>query len=174
MEPKYENYSFEELLDVRKHIDKDAFPERSEKLEIEIKLRQSIPKRISTVDTVTIIDIEDTGVHLKIIKKTEDCFLFQLSITYNFIISYQKTWYEMEFSKLALLTLINDLREGNQSWHGNSNIWSANKIFIKKLNHPFHFRDVRLYRRWFILGFNIVPTSLSGNLLGVLYRVESE
>ncbi|MGI2170408.1 hypothetical protein ACROAE_09450 [Shewanella sp. MF05960] len=69
MEPKYETYSFEELLDVRKHIDKDAFPERSEKLEIEIKLRQSMTKVISTLNTITVIDIEDTGVHLKIIKK---------------------------------------------------------------------------------------------------------
>ena len=72
----------------------------------------------------------------------------------------QKTWYNLRFTDETFKHFQKCLAEGIKSWHGNSTIWQANKIFIKKPNHPYNFRDVRLYRRTFILSFNIVPATL--------------
>ncbi len=170
MEPNYNKYTLDELYDVEANVDSNRYPERLQNIQSEIKNRGSSTPLVEK--SQSIVDIEDAGVHLTLDKVDDDLFEFKLSITYNFLFSYQKTWYKMALNSKDLNTLIHSLKNGIKSWHGNGDLWGANKIFVKKQVAPFQFRDVRLYRRWFIFGFNIVPTTLSNLVLEALYKVE--
>ena len=40
-EPKYQDYSVDELFDVLEHVDKDLYPEKVEQIQLEIELRSN-------------------------------------------------------------------------------------------------------------------------------------
>jgi hypothetical protein len=104
--------------------------------------------------------MKDSGVGLNISRTDDGKIKVDIDVTYNFAISFQKTWYCLKFIDEKFKHFQECLQNGVKSWHGESTIWQANKMFIQKQNHPNNYRNVRLYRRFFILGFNIVPTML--------------
>ncbi|WP_041590131.1 hypothetical protein [Teredinibacter turnerae] len=110
---------------------------------------------------IVIVEVEDAGSQLKVTELPDGNIEVNLDVTYNFAISYQKTCYRLNFSREKFEYFQHCLKNGIKSWHGDSSIWQANKIFIQKQNHPNNYRNVRVYRRFFIVGFNIVPVALS-------------
>ncbi len=104
--------------------------------------------------------MKGSGVGLNISRRDDDEVEVKIDISYNFGLSFQKTWYNLRFTDDKFKYFQKCLAEGIKSWHGKSTIWQANKIFIQKQNHPNNYRSVRLYRRIFILGFNVVPAML--------------
>jgi hypothetical protein len=168
MEPDYSQYSLDELFEVHTSIDSEKYPERFAKIEEQIILKKSELSQ----DVNALFDIEDGGVSL-IINKTDDGhFEVKIAITYNFIISYQKTWYSFDLTSQELKHLIKCLTEGIESKHGNTSIWQANQITVKKRKTPVKYCKIRMYRRFFILGFNVVPASISGKIIAALNEIE--
>lgn len=119
-----------------------------------------------------ILNINDAGVGIVINKLENDLFEVKVSVTYNFLLSSQLTWYRFEFTNEELNNLIQCLVNGVKSSHGNSSIWQANQILIKKPIAPVHFREVNMYRRFFILGFNLVPATFSESIMTRLSEIK--
>ena len=113
--------------------------------------------------------MKDAGVGLEIGRNEVGDVQVKIDVSYNFFTSYQKNWYTLEFSEEEFKDFQKCLKDGVESWHGRSSIWGAQKIYIKKQNHPNNYRNVRMYRRVFILGFNVVPAALPQNIVaGIL------
>ncbi|WP_133406747.1 hypothetical protein [Parashewanella tropica] len=172
MEPNYSKYSLEELYDVEANIDSSKYPERLKRIKDEIQLRK--PVLLANKQKAPLVDVKDAGVHLTIFNYDENGFELKLSVTYNFLITYQKTWYEIRLTSEQFSDLVYCLKNGIKSWHGSGDLWGASKIFVNEQSSPFQKRDIRLYRRWFILGFCIVPSTLSSVILQALYKVEEQ
>ncbi|WP_261844346.1 hypothetical protein [Aliamphritea ceti] len=168
MEPDYSRYSLDELFDVQDRIDSEKYPERFARIKQQIlsKQRESVQK------VNELFNMEDAGVSFVINKTDEDDFEVKVAITYNFITSYQKNWHSFELSSKKLKYLIECLTEGIESKHGSTSILQANQMIVKRRKVPVKFCEVRMYRRFFILGFNIVPTSISGKIITGLNRIE--
>ncbi|GAB3383338.1 hypothetical protein NCG89_13435 [Spongiibacter taiwanensis] len=109
--------------------------------------------------------MKDAGVKYEVLRIAENEIEVKIDVSYNFLVAFQKTWYEFRFTNEAFRHFQECLEKGVESTHGTSSIWEANKIFIKKQNHPNNYRNVRFYRRFFILGFNIVPAVLSQDIV---------
>ncbi|MDP5211136.1 hypothetical protein [Microbulbifer sp. 2205BS26-8] len=113
--------------------------------------------------------MKDAGVGLEIIRNRSNEIQVKIDVSYNFAISFQKTWYTIKFSEEEFRNFQNCLRDGVVSWHGHSSILGAQKIYITKQNHPNNYRNVRMYRRFFILGVSVVPVALSQEIVrGIL------
>jgi hypothetical protein len=104
--------------------------------------------------------MKEAGVGLEICRVDDGDIEVNVDVTFNAVLSYQKTWYKLRFTDKEFGHFQNCLKNGIKSWHGRSSLWQANKIFIQKQNHPNNYRNVRMYRRTFILGLHIVPTTL--------------
>ncbi len=169
MEPDYSQYSLDELYDVLDNINAERYPDRLKIIKEQISVMES---NLSQEDPVTLVNVEDSGVSFVINRIGQDDYKVNISITYNLIISYQKTWYNFNFSAKELKYLIKCLTQGIDSSHGNSSIWRSNKVIVKKRKSSVSFCKVRMYRRLFILGFNIVPASISGKIISSLNEVE--
>ncbi len=169
MEPDYSQFSLDELYDVYENIDAEKHPERFKIIREQISFKQD---DLSQEEPVDLFNIEDSGVSFVINRAGQNSYEVKISITYNFIISYQKTWYRFNFNSTELKYLITCLTQGIESTHGNSSIWQSNKIIVKKRKSPVQFCKVRMYRRFFILGFDIVPASISGKIITSLNKVE--
>ena len=168
MEPDYSQYTLDELYDVHDSIDSDKYPDRFAKIQEQILAKQCEP--VSEVNDL--FKMEDAGISF-VINKTEcENFEVKIAISYNFIIAYQKTWYSIILSAEELKYLIKCLTEGIESQHGNTSIWQANQMIIKRRKTPVKFCKIRMYRRFFILGFNLVPASISGNIIAGLNKFE--
>jgi hypothetical protein len=120
---------------------------------------------------IVITEIEDAGAGLKLLERESGCIELKLDISYNFFTAYQKNWFTIFFQKGEFREFQRCLKDGVKSWHGNSNIWQANKIFIKKQNHPNNYRNIRAYRRIFILGFHLIPATLSQAVVSAILEV---
>ena len=168
MEPDYSQYTLDELHDVHDNIDSVKYPDRFAKIQEQILAKQSAP--IPEVNDL--FKMEDAGISF-VINKTEcENFKVKIAISYNFIISYQKTLYSFILRAEELQYLIKCLTEGIESKHGNTSIWQANQMIIKKRKTPVKYCKIRMYRRFFILGFNLVPASISGKIIAGLNKIE--
>lgn len=117
------------------------------------------------IEKAILFKINDLNIDLEITKVNSDCYEFKISVSYNFLISYQKNTFRITLDKIALKNMINDIMIGKKSSYGSGNIWQTNKIFIKKPNPLVHYRNVWLYRRFFILGFCFIPATISLNII---------
>lgn len=168
MEPDYSQYSLDELFEVHDSIDSDKYPERFEKIKEQILFKQKEP----VTEVNDLFNMKDAGVSFIINKIDGDQFEVKIAITYNFIISYQKNWYSLYLNSEEIKHLIMCLTEGVESKHGKESIWQANQMIIKKRKEPVQYCKIRMYHRFFILGFNIVPASISGKIIAGLNRIE--
>ncbi len=169
MEPDYSQYSLDELYDVHENIDPQRYPVRLKIIKEQISFKEN---SLSQEESIALVNVEDSGVSFVINRIGQDDYEVKISITYNFIISYQKTWYNFNFDAMELKHLIKCLTQGIESSHGNSSIWRSNKVIVKKRTTSVSFCKVRMYRRLFILGFDIVPASVSGKIIASLNEVE--
>lgn len=65
MEPKFENYSYEELLDVHKHIDRDAYPDRFLKVTELLEIKKVNPPSSVNSESYITEDEEEGGIYSK-------------------------------------------------------------------------------------------------------------
>jgi hypothetical protein len=169
MEPDYSQYSLDELYDVFENINSEKYPDRLKVIKELINYKENI---LPQIKSLVLLDIEDSGVSFVINRVRQDAYEVKISITYNLIISFQKTWYSFNLCSAELKHLITCLTQGIESTHGNSSIWRSNQVIVKKRESSVSFCKVRMYRRLFILGFNIVPASISGKIIASLNEIE--
>ncbi|WP_133472015.1 hypothetical protein [Paraglaciecola marina] len=168
MEPDYSQYSLGELFEVHGSIDSKKYPKRFAKIEECILLKKCEPSQY----VKTLLNIEDSYVSVAVDKTDDDNFEFKIAITYNFINSYEETCYTFDLTSKELKYLIKCLTNGIESKHGKTSIWQANQITVKKQITPLKSCKIRIYTRVFILGFSLVPVSISGKIIAALNKVE--
>lgn len=168
MEPDFSQYSLGELFEALDSIDSEKYPERFIKIEEYILLKKNEPYQ----DVKTLLNIEDSDISVAVNKTDDDNFEFKIAITSNFISSYEKTWYSFNLTSQELKHLIKCLTNGIESKHGKTSIWQANQITVKKQITPVKSCKIRIYTRVFILGFSLVPVSISRKIIAALNKVE--
>jgi len=119
-----------------------------------------------------ILNVSDSGVDF-VVNKIDESYEVKVSISYNFFISFQKTWYRMILDKKDFEYMVKCLVNGVGSKHGNGSIWQANKMIIKESKPSSPYREIKMYRRIFILGFNIVPASLTPVVLNEIKGIKA-
>ena len=122
--------------------------------------------------SIKLVDIEDSRVRVKVFQNGAE-FLFFVSVSYNFVISYQYDSVALEFTEHGLLSFLGVLIHGNKSSHGLRTIVEAKMIIVKENKIPVQFRDIRLYRRMLIF-FKVVPASLSQPIMSCLKNLRTD
>lgn len=113
-----------------------------------------------------LLEISEDGVTVRVNLEAEAVVHLFVSISYNFVLAYQKNWVTLKLSPEDFGQFIECLSEGHASKHGHSSIWSASQITIKAKHFAAQqFRDIRIHRRVFILGAFWVPGTISGNIV---------
>jgi len=121
---------------------------------------------------VQLLHESEDGVAVRVHVEPEGLVSLNVSISYNFAIAYQQNEITLELSPGAFAGFISCLSDGRPSRHGRSTIWSASQITIKPKHFAAQqFRDIRIYRRIFILGAFWVPGTLSSKLVAALVGV---
>jgi hypothetical protein len=66
MEPKFESYTYKELLDVHKHIDRDAYPDRFLKVSALLAAKNvDMPRSVDSESDTDILEDEEEGIYSK-------------------------------------------------------------------------------------------------------------
>ena len=182
--PNYKEYTLKELYIAKNNISTELHPKKIEEIELAILNKENGIIEEESTDNMGVngsmnqnssnelFNMEDAGVSFMINKIGEDNFEIKIAVQYNFIISYQKTWHRFELSSEKLNYLIKCLTDGIKSKHGNTSIWQANQMFVKRRKVPVKYCEIRMYHRIFILGFRIVPSSISALIIEGLNRIE--
>ncbi|MBO1257063.1 hypothetical protein J3L16_15320 [Alteromonas sp. 5E99-2] len=66
MEPKFESYTYKELLDVHKHIDRDAYPDRFQKISELLEAKKvGTPSSLNSESDNELAEDQDDGIYSK-------------------------------------------------------------------------------------------------------------
>ena len=118
-----------------------------------------------------LLSIDDAGVHLEVNRKDDNQFSLKISVKYNFVIAYQKTWMELEFNKFEFKNFVESVVKGVPSKHGYRSLWLSKLIVIKKPLAPVGYREIKLVDRLFIIGFRSVPATFSNRIVSALSSI---
>ena len=99
-----------------------------------------------------LLEIDDAGIRVKVDDVGNDTVELKVSVTTNFVLSWERVYYSFTFSKSDFKDFVISLSAGKPGWHGSGNFWYAKKILVKKPNHPYQFRDLKLMNRFLIIG----------------------
>ena len=115
-----------------------------------------------------LLNVEDNGVHLEINKRHSNRFTVRLSVTYKFVIAYQRTWMELYFEEAEFRCFVESVVNGIPSKHGVCNLLRSKQVIVKKPLAAVSYRELKLLDRVFIIGFRYVPATLSNKIVGAL------
>lgn len=116
--------------------------------------------------------MKKAGIKLDISRIENNEIEVKIEVSYSFFLAFQINWYTLRFNDKAFKDFQSCLKNGIKSWHGESSIWRADKIFIKKQNPTNNFRDIRMYQRFFILSFSIVPATFSHEIVRTIVETK--
>ncbi|WP_444909949.1 hypothetical protein [Microbulbifer sp. TRSA005] len=116
----------------------------------------------------------DNGVLVVLSKISADHFELKIDPSYNFAVAYQKTSHLIQMDASELKKFSVDLEQGNKATYGSKSWLGAETITIKKKLSPVQYREIRLVDRVLVIGFHIVPATLTGRLVkGLVSAIKS-
>ncbi len=172
MKSDYESYSLDQLYELEASIDAKQHPQKFQDIQAEIDHRIDTAPLAEQPKHSCLIDIQDAGIHLVINQLVSGRFELRLSLAYSYLVSDHRASFKMTFTKLQLNKFIEDLKSGSPSWHGNSDFLGANKVYVKQCSPQVKSREIYLYRRWLIIGFNILSAQLSEAILQSILQLK--
>lgn len=172
MEPELKTYSLDELYELEESIDAQKHPKRFQDIQAEIDHREQAPPILERPQLECLIDILDAGIHLVVNRLESGSYKLTLSLAYSYLVSDYKASFKMTFSASQLIKFIEALNTGSKSWHGNSDLLGANKVYVKQCSPSLCSREIYLYRRWLVIGFNIVSAQLSETIVQSLIQLD--
>lgn len=173
MRRDYTKYSLAQLYEVEACIDGKKYPDRLATIKAEIVLRE-MDKHGNQISRY-LLDIEDEiGTHLVVERADTDSFLLKLTVAFKSLLSVEVRDFNFLFEKSELKKFIANLKQGTLYSFSNKSWLGANTIYMCNQNHPAAFRNIWLYRRWFIFGFVLTPAALTKQIVEALYVLEEE
>lgn len=167
MVKEYESYNLEELREIR-----DSFHPAFEVDELK-QVEAAIAARQAKHNTNhTLVDIEDTGIHLKVERLSNRQLRIKIKAGYNMLVSYQRAWLTLTLGRAEFIKFRQDLAAGNKSTYGQGDFFAANKILIQSKDDDTSSCHLVLYRRWMVIGFSVSNAQISSAILDALLEVE--
>ena len=107
------------------------------------------------------ITIDDGSVQIHIARTSVNALQLNIRTGFNLVYLFQKVKFSITLSNQEFAQFQQALQAGVKAVIGHKSFWQTHTITVLQKNHPNQYRDIRLYKRSFMVAVLVVPVTLS-------------